>query len=171
MSEYNMKKPIVIVTAACSFALSAFALCACQLDDEPPARNERTVTYHLNGGVIDDKETFTQNIWDEAIQPVTPERETWIFGGWYTDESLTTPFSSFTPDVTDIYAKWTDVVEVTKDNFKDYFTVFAQWNGNIQIPLASVKFSFTPKADFDPLKSDAEISITVTPKLGSWVGT
>ena len=50
-----------------------------------------SVTFNTNGG----SEVASQNVHSgkKATKPDEPEKEEYLFGGWYADEGLTTPFN------------------------------------------------------------------------------
>ena len=68
-----------------------------------------SVTFNTNGG----SEVASQNVHSgkKATKPDEPEKEEYLFGGWYADEGLTTPFNFDTAirENTTIYAKWISV--------------------------------------------------------------
>ncbi len=66
------------------------------------------VSFELNGHGKQ-VEAQTVNAGEKAIKPENPEAESFTFGGWYRDETLTEAFdfeTGITSDVT-VYAKWT----------------------------------------------------------------
>ena len=85
-----------------------------------------TVTFNSGGGSAVASQEVREGT--TATEPSKPTKEGFKFGGWYTDEELTTPFdfsSSITKNTT-LYAKWiekvTKVTTMTWDGYK------AQWN-------------------------------------------
>lgn len=66
----------------------------------------KSVRLHLDGGM------GGSNLWTSADGtvrvPTNPTKEGFTFGGWYTDEALTTPwnFNSVTGENMELYAKW-----------------------------------------------------------------
>ena len=72
-----------------------------------------TLTFEMNGG--DPVEAVTGVAGTPVAQPVEPEREGYIFDGWYADAALTTPYTfGVLPeaDVT-VYAKWHEARDVS----------------------------------------------------------
>lgn len=67
-----------------------------------------TVTFNSNGGnSVASKDAYYK---DYISEPTSPEKQGYIFKGWYLDSSLETPFnfnSEITSDLT-VYAKWID---------------------------------------------------------------
>ena len=67
------------------------------------------ITYQLNGGTNHSENPEVYTVESGAITLNTPSNEGYTFKGWYTDESLTTSFTSIPAgsmgDVT-VYAKW-----------------------------------------------------------------
>ena len=67
-----------------------------------------TVTWHSNGGFMISGPSQVED--GKCVEkPTNPTRTGYTFGGWYTDESCTTPYDFTTPVTTDLdlYAKWT----------------------------------------------------------------
>ena len=50
---------------------------------------------------------------DQAVQPADPEKDGYVFGGWYTDAACTTAYDFSAPVTQDmiLYAKWTEEEE------------------------------------------------------------
>ena len=74
-----------------------------------------TVTFDTNGGSSVESQTVRANT--TADEPNAPEREGYIFDGWYSDENLTDKFdfaTKITGNIT-IYAKWTEAKENEED--------------------------------------------------------
>ena len=71
--------------------------------------NTVTVTFNSNGG--SDVEAQTVEIGEKIIYPLTPTKEDYIFGGWYSDNHFETEFDFSSAVVSDItlYAKWTHI--------------------------------------------------------------
>ena len=75
-------------------------------DEKTNARPTFTVIYESNGGTEVGQETYGLGM--EVTEPETPEKEGYIFVGWYEDAALTKlyDFSAWsTGDIT-LYAKW-----------------------------------------------------------------
>lgn len=75
-----------------------------------------------------------------APQPENPTRSGYTFGGWYTDEALTTPYDF-------------------ESNLEDNLTLYAKWN---KIPT---KYKVTPSADgigASPARAKRGATVTVT---------
>lgn len=66
-----------------------------------------TVTFNSNGGSAVASQTVTYGT--AATAPAAPSRSDYTFGGWYSDEGLTTVYDFSAPVTSDItlYAKWT----------------------------------------------------------------
>ncbi len=91
---------------------------------------QHTVTFISNGSIYSIA-AVEENM--RALQPSTPERNGYTFGGWYTDASCNYPYD-FRTEVTDdvkLYAKWTaDTYAVEyKNNTTD----------NVAVPSAQIK--------------------------------
>lgn len=99
-----------------------------------------TLTFDSNGGSA--VASIETEAGDTVSAPAAPEREGYIFDGWYADEDLTTPyiFGTLTADTT-IYAKWREHVSVSLTghyNFGDMTAVFGlSGNEGTHIPDAS----------------------------------
>ena len=69
-----------------------------------------TITYNLNGGTqqVDPVPATTYTVTDAVTLP-TPTKSGYVFGGWYTDEELTTPAANITAGTTgnkEYWARW-----------------------------------------------------------------
>jgi M6 family metalloprotease-like protein/uncharacterized repeat protein (TIGR02543 family) len=72
--------------------------------------NSYTVGFNSTGGSAVAIQTVTYN--SLAVQPATPTRTGYTFGGWYSDSGLTVPFDFSTGITSDtmLFAKWTSVI-------------------------------------------------------------
>ncbi len=79
------------------------------------------ITYHLDGGTNAPENPATYTV-EDAVTLAEPEKLGYTFGGWYTDEALTTPAEAIAVGTTGeraYYAKWTPVVyTLTYENLK-----------------------------------------------------
>ena len=71
-----------------------------------------TVSFDSNGGTKVSSETVTNG---KPLTSLTaPDKDGYVFEGWYTDEALTTPFNFgvtlITKDIT-LYAKWSEAAQ------------------------------------------------------------
>ncbi|MBR5386313.1 MAG: InlB B-repeat-containing protein [Clostridiales bacterium] len=64
-----------------------------------------TITFVTNGGTSIDPQAYRLG----EIVTVEPTRDEYVFDGWFTDEGLTTPFTSVDGDTT-LYARWVHTV-------------------------------------------------------------
>lgn len=74
-----------------------------------PNKTYYTVTWHYNNGKDDAEEPIEAET--RVFEPDTPEREGYVFSGWYTDEALTEEYifgSKITADI-GLYANWAAV--------------------------------------------------------------
>ena len=178
-----MKNKSAIFIPVCFAASCAVLASACFFkpqgsDDGEPEKNTVTVIYHMNGGESSDNPaeadgTVHKTIYDPStFRPITASRETWLFDGWYYDGQFTNQFSGtgLSQDSGDVhlYAKWNDKITVTPENFKNYFSVTAQFNGVLTIPGAALKYEISPKQKIDPVRSTGSIELTATPVISSW---
>ena len=85
-----------------------------------------TVSFETGEGSTVDPVTVNEG--ETLTPPVQPVREGYVFGGWYADEALTTPYdiahAEITGDLT-LYAKWTEVVKTR------YKVSFIPGNGTV----------------------------------------
>lgn len=88
-----------------------------EIYDIPPQESvtNYTVTFDSNGGTSVDSQVVTSGA--TATEPVDPTRADYQFDGWFTDIEFTEAYDFSTPVTTDItlYAKWTELFEVTFD--------------------------------------------------------
>ncbi len=173
-----LKKLRVIVIALCICAC-ALAFAACDMGGGSQKDDRLYVTYHTNGGYIggDENETsdYVREIEPDEIadyKPATARKDTWLFGGWFTDELCNNEFDpSMLEELAgedkklDLYAKWVDTVTVTKKNFTEFFTVSSRWNGGLGTNNAAITAEFKPKMVLDPAFSAESVEISVTPVL------
>ena len=78
-----------------------------QQQQDPPPVVTYNVTFETNGGTEITQKTVNEG--DAVARPADPEKEGYIFTGWYADEEFNNPYNFETPvtkPVT-IYAKWT----------------------------------------------------------------
>ncbi|MDO5556748.1 MAG: InlB B-repeat-containing protein [Clostridia bacterium] len=70
--------------------------------------NSLYVAFETNGGSYIN--SLQKEIGDKITLPDNPTKEGWIFEGWYTDETLNTPFDTNTELLNNLvlYAKWTN---------------------------------------------------------------
>ncbi len=83
--------------------------------------NQYTISFEENGGsTVDD---ITQNYATEVTKPTDPTKTGYTFGGWYTNEECTAPFTFTTMPANDVtlYAKW---------NINQYTIVFNSNGGS-----------------------------------------
>lgn len=173
-----VKKLKVIVLALCVCAC-ACAFAACDMFGGSTKDDSVYVTYHANGGYIggaeDETDEYVREIEPDEIagyKPVTARKDTWLFGGWFTDELCSNEFDpSMLEELAgedkklDLYAKWVDTVTVTKKNFTEFFAVSSRWNGGLGTNNAAIIAEFKPKMVLDPAFSAESVEISVTPVL------
>ncbi|MCM1437833.1 MAG: InlB B-repeat-containing protein [Roseburia sp.] len=182
-----MRKAVTafLTLAAAVFCAAGFA--ACSSSESGNGYKTFNITYHLNGGEmrqgqyynVNDDGTVSREIYYDkestgTVNQIDVERDTWILDGWYLDGDFQEKFTVFDTngqEDIDLYAKWTDKITVTRENFKDYFKISSGWNGGLNVGNAAVKYSFEPKYTLDPSKCTVEISVSATPHLGSWTGS
>lgn len=79
-----------------------------------------TVTFESNGGSAVESQTVSEG--DPASRPVDPTKSGYVFGGWYIDAALSTPytFGTVVSTNTTLYAKWyEDVIFTSVPSVKD----------------------------------------------------
>src|SRR5690606_3989105 len=66
----------------------------------------QTITFETNGGSV--VGAITQAQGSTVVAPANPIKEGYTFGGWYSDEGLTTSYTFTTMPTNDLtlYAKW-----------------------------------------------------------------
>ncbi|MBP5251933.1 MAG: InlB B-repeat-containing protein [Treponema sp.] len=95
--EYKVKKDVTLVASW----------------KEKSHEENYTVTFESNGGTPVEPQTVAA--WNAAVNPESPEKEGFIFSGWYTDADFTKAFSFSTAVTKDLilYAKWIEKGTVT----------------------------------------------------------
>lgn len=130
---------------------------------------EFTVEFNTNGGSTIDSVNVTAG---QAIsRPEDPTKNNKVFGGWYEDDTLTTPFdfsTRITANIT-IYAKWNDVdiqsqtrVQVIYDGGGTYQVNFDTDDPDNQGPM---NVQLTESANYF-VDSGVEVTLTATPSNG-----
>lgn len=130
---------------------------------------ELTVEFNTNGGSQIAPVNVTAG--QAVSRPEDPTKDGKAFGGWYEDDTLTTPFSfstRITANIT-IYAKWNDVdiqsqtrVQVIYDGGGSYQVNFATDDPDNQGPM-NVQLTESANYFVDP---DTEVTLTATPANG-----
>ena len=79
--------------------------------------NMLSVSFDSNGGsAVESIKTLEGQ---QIVAPIEPEKEGYIFDGWYSDSTLTTPFDFNSTNIDNnikLYAKW---VEVKQQQYKE----------------------------------------------------
>ena len=73
-----------------------------------------TVTFDAKGGTpVPVAQKFKSG--EKATEPTAPTKDGWTFGGWYTDEGLTSEFDFSKPvnDDTTLYARWNGQIDIS----------------------------------------------------------
>lgn len=133
-----MKKAVAVMLALICVLCSAFALSSCEItgiispvSSSVKVTNTYEVTLIYNNG--DENDEITVEEGKTFATPGDPEKENYIFEGWYTDKKLTKKYD-FSKSVTDdltLYAKYTlDAATVTntisKDTMKSLVKVYSK---------------------------------------------
>ena len=99
----------IISAADMQAALERLNAAISNYDPEPEPEPETvTVTFSSNGGSAVDAQKV--EVGKTVVRPEDPEKEGYVFGGWYTDEACTEAYdfdAAVTDDMT-LYAKWTE---------------------------------------------------------------
>ena len=96
------------------------------------------INFNVNGGeVLTQCAEYDLNTPITANDLPTPSKGLYTFDGWYLDENLQTPFTTFTPTVVDTvtyYAKWSFqsnytpiLYTITSDAMTSYFANISSW--------------------------------------------
>ncbi|MDR1093604.1 MAG: InlB B-repeat-containing protein [Clostridiales bacterium] len=151
---------IIAALAALFCVLFVFAGCSVFRKQEKSV----TIVYHLNGGLPstaslpdengDYTDVRTGRDVENGVYLMVPHKETWLFEGWFLEDSFQNkyepPMNIIPADECDggtkhLYAKWTDRIVITPQNFTDYFQFSSKWNGGLTTANASVSWSIAPK--------------------------
>ena len=89
-----------------STALSTLSMGTTNITLYPVIKAAHWITYHTNGGTAVNPVYVLSG--DPTVKPADPIRAGYTFGGWYSDEGLTTGYTFGTPlsSSIDLYAKW-----------------------------------------------------------------
>lgn len=81
--------------------------------DYQDAHKDYQVNFETNGHGIVDSQTIAEN--GKATEPTNPEKNGYIFDGWYVDEEFTEKFYFNTPITKNItlYAKWAKLMKIS----------------------------------------------------------
>ena len=113
-----------------------------------------TVTFDSQGGSA--VEPLTTNYFGNITMPANPTKGTWVFNGWFTDQSYTTQFTGkdITKNMT-VYAKWTKKSTVTfNSNGGTEIDPIVTETGEITLPSAPTKSGWA----FDGWYTDEELT-------------
>ncbi|WP_339787703.1 InlB B-repeat-containing protein [Paenibacillus sp. FSL R7-0313] len=105
-----------------------------------------TVSFESNEGSVVTSQTVNEG--SKAEAPVAPEREGYVFSGWYSDIELITPYDFTTAVVTTdltLYAKWTVYVPNT-------YTVTFESNGGSIVDAKTVNEGAVASAPGVPIR-------------------
>ena len=105
-----------------------------------------TVSFDSNGGSTVASQTVDQE--DKATEPIAPTKAHYIFKGWYTDSTLSTPydFNTAITSAKTLYAKWElETFEVTFDS-----------NGGTTVDSQTIGYNNKVVEPTDPTKPNAE---------------
>lgn len=97
--------------------------------DDPAYHAEKTMTYHMYDDVTETA-SFTYDVTECKI---VPDREGYLFAGWYADEALTElyDFNAHHKTDQDVYAKWIEL-HADPGSFKGIYTD----NSNVRITVS-----------------------------------
>ena len=132
-----------------------------------------TVTFNTNGGSTINPVQVTYN--DTVDEPEDPTKNDKVFGGWYEDDTLTTPFDFNTHIIknTTLYAKWNDPGEEPGDENIQVQVIFFGEGGTYQVDFAADD-SINPEPLGEPVNSShryfagvgQEVTLTAIPSEG-----
>ncbi len=167
---------IILALSAALLALSLFCLTSCgdKIDDNPPeSKVYHTVTFNFNNG--DDIYTVKVEDGHTIPQPISPERENYIFNGWktsgkYWDFQVQRIYSD-----TAFVAQWIDASSIFSYSPNEDGTVtVTAYNGKlseIRIPekISGMTVSGIGEGVFEDF-SDETARIIVLPETVTWIG-
>ena len=110
---FMMKKKGAVVVLGCAIVFLLVNLLGCKMEPQM-----YSVTFNTNGGSAVTAQSVQED--DKATRPVDPTMARYTFGGWYTEDALTTVWDFGTQITKDtiLYAKWL----VTKEELKRMIT-------------------------------------------------
>ncbi|MDY0210766.1 MAG: InlB B-repeat-containing protein [Acholeplasma sp.] len=120
-----------------------------------PIEASYTVAFQSNGGTTVETATYLEGATISA--PVDPEKEGFIFDGWYSDEALTTVFvfSTMPANNLTLYAKWTP----------EQFTITYETNGGSVIQSESHEAGVVLNEPIAPTKTGYQFAGWFTDEL------
>lgn len=132
--------------------------------------NHYAVSFNTNGGSSVDAQTVDHG--NKASLPTEPTREHYEFGGWYSDDKLTTEFDFANTEIkgeTTIYAKWTPVIynitydldggSVTLDKLNPIFYTVETESFTLNNPTKT-GYEFKGWSTGDDSKAETAVTIT-----------
>jgi uncharacterized repeat protein (TIGR02543 family) len=114
------------------------------------------VTFDTGGAATIEKQIITKN--GKAVKPADPNKEGFIFAGWYSDKGLTVEYdfnTLITSDIT-IYAKWTENAEGSVSTLAEQQLPFIDVNktdwfyANVEYVYTNGLFAGTSAVTFSP---------------------
>ena len=112
----------ILLTVILTLAL-CFSVVACN----GAGATKYTLSFEMNGhGTA--IEAVKYGVDEETAEPVSPSESGWRFDGWYEDEELYFPFyfGDTIDEDTTVYAKWTQIFDVTFNTGVSDFTLDSQ---------------------------------------------
>ena len=132
------------------------------------------ITYNLNGGDEDDFDpdvAFVPGDRDYNINKFTPTKGKYIFIGWYTDSSLTTPFTFPLEKDAEVWARW-ESLEIPDDH--SYYPATNDTIENVVSQIAADAGNATIKASLSEpavLKVIGEVNWSIAETIANALRT
>ena len=110
---------------------------------DPPPVVTYNVKFETNGGTAITQKTVNEG--EAVARPLDPEREGYIFTGWYADEALNATYNFEAPvtAAVTIYAKWT---------IKTFTVNFVVQDAQTEVPPQQINYNGTVTQPSDPEK-------------------
>ena len=154
---------IVSTDTSYTFTFDGKTALAALFEKEAPA--DVTVSFDAKGGTpVPAAQTFKAG--EKATEPAAPAKSGWGFGGWYTDEALSSKFDfgSVVNDDTTLYARWNGQIDISSydsttdkyDSGGTFACETAEWTGEGLYSYGS-----------GSIAEGSTVSLTATPAEGN----
>ncbi len=114
-----MSKKLTMAIIVVVLAVVVIGVAVYYVSSNDDSKNEYTLSFESNGGSDVSSVTFDNN--SPAVAPSNPTKSGSEFLGWYSDESLTAPFTfdEIPSGDTKLFAKWAELIDIDDDDWNE----------------------------------------------------